>query len=114
MKFKTTRKAVEKGYRNIIRVGYCDLWYLLHYKNPVAYTCGKDGWNADIYEIDDRVAICTGYRTFGNIRVDYDLQKEYNDKAREIICSKKFDDNPREKVEELLKEFINKIMKEEN
>lgn len=112
MKLKTTQKRVKEAYRHVIRIGYCDLWYLLHYKNPIAYTYGKDGWNADIYDIGGGVAICTGYRAFGDIRPDYDLQKEYNDKAKEIIRNTKFDDNPKEKIDNLLKEFVVKVFEE--
>lgn len=112
MKFKTTQKAVKEGYRNIIEVGYCGLQHLLYYKDPVAYTSGVYGWNADIYEIGRGSAICTGYRPFGDIRVDYELVKEYDNKAREIIHSTRFDDNPREKIDELLNEFIEKVLGE--
>lgn len=112
MKFKTTQKAVKEGYRNIVEIGYCGLQHLLYYKNPVAYTCGVYGWNADIYDIGGGVAICTGYRPFGDIRVDYELVKEYDNKAREIIHNTKFDGNPREKIDELLDEFIEKVLGE--
>ena len=112
MKFKTTQKAVKEGYRNIIEVGYCGLQHLLYYKDPVAYTSGVYGWNADIYEIGRGSAICTGYRPFGDIRVDYELAKEYDNKAREIIHNTRFDGNPREKIDELLSEFIEKVLGE--
>lgn len=114
MKFKTTQKAAKEGYRNIIRIGYCDLQHLLYYQNPVAYTCGVYGWNSDIYEIGRGCAICTGYRPCGDIRVDNKLVREYDSKAREIIRNTKFDDNPKEKVDELLNEFIDKVLGGEN
>lgn len=111
MKFKTTQKAVKEGYRNIIKVGYCDLQYLLYYKKPVAYTCGAYGWKADIYDINN-VAITTGYVPFGNFKPDYELVREYDNKAREIIHNTRFDGNPREKIDELLNEFIEKVLGE--
>ena len=114
MKFKTTQKAVKEGYRNIIRVGYCGLQYLLYYKNPVAYTSGVYGWNADIYEIGRGSAICTGYRTFGDIQPDYELIREYDNKAEKIVLSwNKYEHNEILKMlDELLNEFIEKVLGE--
>ena len=114
MKFKTTKEAVKEGYRNIVEIGYCGLQHLLYYKNPVAYTCGVYGWNADIYEIGRGSAICTGYRPFGDIRVDYELVKEYDNKARDLIAlSKEFDfAELKEMLDKLLNEFIEKVLGE--
>lgn len=105
MKFKTTRKAVMDGYCKVIQVGYCDAPYLLSPISPNAYTCGVYGWNADIYELSDAVAVCTGYRPFGNVKPDYDTVHAFEQRAREI-CH-----NPEvvEKVpplENLLDEFV--------
>lgn len=114
MKFKTTQKAVKEGYRNIIKVGYCDLQYLLYYKNPIAYTCGVYGWNADIYEIGRGSAICTGYKPFGDIRPDYELVREYDEKAEKIVLSwNKYEhDEILKMLDELLNEFIERILGE--
>ena len=114
MKFKTTKKAVKEGYRNIIEVSYCGLQHLLYYKDPVAYTCGVYGWNADIYEIGRGSAICTGYRPFGDIRPDYELIREYDNKARDLIAlSKEFDfAELKEMLDKLLDEFIEKVLGE--
>lgn len=114
MKFKTTQKAVKEGYRNIIKVGYCDLQYLLYYKNPVAYTSGVYGWNADIYEIGRGSVICTGYRTFGDIRPDYKLVREYDKKAEKIVLSwnEYKHDEILKMLDELLNEFIEKVLGE--
>ena len=114
MKFKTTQKAIKKGYNKILCIGYCNLQYLLYYKNPVAYTSGVYGWNADIYDIGGGIAICTGYKPFGNIRADYNLQKEYDDKAQQIVLNwDKYEHNEKLKLlDELLKEFIEKVLEE--
>ena len=112
MKLKATQKRVKEVYRHIICIGYCNLQYLLYYRNAFAYTAGVYGWNADIYDIGGGVAICTGYRPFGNVSADYELVNEYDNKAREIIHNTKIDDNPREKVDELLNEFIEKVLGE--
>lgn len=108
MKFKTTKKEVMRGYHKVIGVSYCRLQYLLYYKKPVAYTCGVYGWNADIYEVEPGIAICTGYRAFGDVKVDYELMREYDEKAEKIICNSKIE-NVKEELDKLLKEFLEKL-----
>lgn len=117
MKTKLTQKEVKRIYKTIVSVNYCGLWYLLRYKEPVAYIGGKFGWDADIYEVRNNVAICTGYRTSrcSNISADFDLIEEYNEKARKIyktFCgsSEELD----EILDELLEEFLEKVLKKDN
>jgi hypothetical protein len=100
MKYRTTAKEVKARYANIISCGYCDLQNLLKYKNPIAYSRGVCGWNFDVYDIDG-IAIATGYRCMPskNSKSDYDLVREYDDKAR---------GKTKEEREQLLKEFIQK------
>lgn len=114
MKLKTTQKRVKEVYRHVICIGYCNLQYLLYYRNAFAYTSGVYGWNADIYDIGRGIAICTGYRTFGDMQADYDLQKEYNDKAQQIVLSrdKYKHDEKLKMLDELLNEFIEKVLGE--
>lgn len=81
MKFKTTAKEIRQGGGRVVSAGYCDLWNLLTFEDPVAYTCGVYGWNFDVYQVDG-LTICTGYRgmvgrTANNIR-------EYEARARKI------------------------------
>lgn len=54
------------AYRNVIKVGYCDLQDALKWSEPDFYTAGVYGWNADVYVIDYDTVIVTGYRPFGN------------------------------------------------
>lgn len=84
MKVRVTRKEVLSNYTNVIRIGYCDLQYMLTHRDANFYTAGIYGWNANIYEIDHATAIVTGYRSFGDIRPSYELVKAFNDKARAI------------------------------
>ena len=105
---KITRKQVNM-YKNIICVPYCDLWYLLYFRNKTGYNSGVYGWNYDFYHINLHTCIVTGYRPFGNIK-NYDLCDEYNEKAKNIIEDRTIsDEEKREKVENLLEEFIEKI-----
>lgn len=84
MKFRTSKKAVMNGYTHIIKVPYCNLQNMLNWENPVAYTCGGDGWHADVYEVGQGIAICTGYQPFGNVIPKYDTMKEFDNRAEEI------------------------------
>lgn len=105
MKFKTTQKEIKSNYRTVIKIGYCSAQYLLGYETPVAYTCGTNGWNADVYTFGG-VAIVTGYRPFGNVEPDYNLLRAYEEKAEEIQCQ---DPNRQEKITDLLHRFIDDV-----
>lgn len=64
-------RDIKSQYPTIIQVSYCDAQNMLCMDDPAAYTAGVYGWNADIYPIASGVAICTGYRPFGNIKPDW-------------------------------------------
>ena len=107
---KITRKQVNM-YKNIICVPYCDLWYLLYFRNKDGYNSGVYGWNYDVFHINLNTCIVTGYRPFGNIK-NYDLCDEYNEKAKNVIEDRTLsNEEKKEKVENLLEEFIEKITK---
>lgn len=109
MKFKTTKKAVMSGYANIICVGYCDLQYMLHYENEIAYTTRPEGWGADIYQFGN-TNIVTGYAPFGNIRPGYDLNKKYNDQAMTIRTNYSMSwEEQKRQLEKLIEEYIREV-----
>lgn len=111
MKYKTTKKAINAGYKNKISIGYCNLQFLLRYVDPSAYTSGGDGWHADIYHVNMDTCIVTGYQPFGNIKVPYETQKEFDNKARSIVCdyNLKYDEQ-KERVNELLYKFVDTVV----
>ena len=113
MKYNVTKKAVNAEYTNKICIGYCNIQWLLQYETPYGYTCGGDGWHADIYHINMDTAIITGYQPFGNIKVPYELQKEFDNKARSIVCdyNLKYEEQ-KERVTALLYEFVAAAVKE--
>lgn len=115
MKYKTTKKAVQNNYRNIIRLGAVELYYLLKFTESDAYTSGVYGWNADVYDFDD-VAIVTGYRPFGNITPDYDIVEKYNKLGREIYEEEhnpaRDRDEEREEKENRINQLIQKFIEE--
>ena len=100
----TKRKVMNETY--CISVPYCALQDLLTYESPVYYTAGVYGWNADVYLIDG-LAIVTGYRPFGNLKVDYSIIEKYERKAREIKA-KRYSDATRTEIEldTLIREFV--------
>lgn len=84
MKYKTTKKATQNNYNKVIKAFYAELHYLLKFTEPVAYTSGVYGWNADIYDFGN-TAIVTGYRPFGNVLPDYDVAEKYNQLGKKSI-----------------------------
>lgn len=108
MKTKTTKKAAEKHYNTIISVNYCDLRRLLQSKTPKSYTFSALGWDADIYDING-IAICTGYRPFGNIEADYKTCQKYETKAKELRCSDIEIEKRKKQLDELIDEFIEEL-----
>lgn len=114
MERKMLKKEVNSWYKNVIVAGYCDLWYLLQGLQRDGYTSGVYGWNADIYQINYNTCIVTGYRPFGNVE-NWDLNREYNEKARKIYENRKIKkwETKKAKINKLLDEYISKILKME-
>ena len=82
MKLKATKKQIKENSGLIISVGYCELQSLLSCASPFAYSCGRDGWHCDYYDING-VIISTGYAPIGT-PVKYDVVKEYEAMAEKI------------------------------
>ena len=108
MKFKTTKRAIMANNTKVYSLGYCDLQDMLRFYDPMAYTSGVYGWNADIYQING-IAIVTGYRPFGKV-IDYNLVKEYKEKARILLESKhyQYEENKKD-MQELMQEFCKQL-----
>ena len=112
MKFHTTQKAIKNGYDTIISVNYCRLQALLSCAEPIAYTTRREGWGADIYDIDGTTAIVTGYAPFGNVRPDYETLTAYENRAEAIhreYCRTLTYDEMRDQLRDLLREFIQEV-----
>ena len=107
MKFKTTKKNVLSKACKVYSVGYCDMAELLRYSEPIAYTAGIYGWNANVYEIEG-VIIVTGYRPFGE-PVDHELLKVYEQKASDLNSIPSNYKEHKKAIELLLSEFIAKL-----
>ena len=72
------------GYRNVIKVGYCDMQDALKWREPNFYTAGVYGWNSDIYVIDYDTVIVTGNRPFGNVELPREVIDMLNKCAKSI------------------------------
>ena len=110
MKFQTTRKRVMENTPTVISVGYCDLQELLSYEEPVVYTAGRHGWNADVYNFG-YAAIVTGYRPFGNVKPDYELVQRYERAAKDITYTNLRDTKKKELLHEMITAFIKEACK---
>lgn len=116
MKLQTTKSNIKNNFCTILTVGYCEMQYLLNYCSAFAYSAGSDGWNCDFYQPSFRfsgVCIATGYNTerMGGKRVSYELTKEYEQKARELV-NDYAQINKREALNTLIDEFIEKALEE--
>ena len=110
MKYHTTQKAIKNGYDTIISVNYCRLQTLLSCAEPIAYTTRREGWGADIYDIDGNIAIVTGYAPFGNVKPDYETLTAYEKRAEAIRYNYTLQwDDMRDQLRDLLREFIQEV-----
>lgn len=110
MKVKVTMKQIRNNYYSIIGIPYCNAYYLLSFQDPNFYTCGVYGWNNDIYEISDFVAISTGCRNLGgNVKYDYEILENYENQAKNIMHSRIPLEDKRVKVNSLLNEFVQSV-----
>lgn len=64
MKKHITQRDTKNSNYIVLSVGYQDLQHVLSCVSPIAYNTGRDGWNYDLYRIDDNYSIVTGYRGF--------------------------------------------------
>lgn len=66
MKYHTTQKAARNSNNIVLSVGYCDLQNVLKHEKPTAYNAGVNGWNLDLYILDNEISLVTGYRGLNN------------------------------------------------
>lgn len=112
MKFKVTRKEIKENYR-AVSVPCGALQSLLHYRRPVAYNSGIYSWNFNVYDFSHdfgtNICICTGYRNCPGVHVDYEIYKKYEDKAKEVIYGDTSYTVKKERLDDLIREFLDEI-----
>ena len=92
-----------QSFKKVINVPYCKAQNLTRFLDTIAYTCGVYGWSADIYDLGYGVALCTGYKPFGE-SIDYKFLGELEEKARLISYSSLPYEERRAQVAKLLEE----------
>lgn len=109
IKLKATKKKMREHYY-ILSVGYCEMQSLLNEQRPFAYSSWAYGWACDYYKVDD-VLLSTGYAPLAskNIKKDYEIIKEYENKALEIDSLFLPREERKEKKAALLKEMLEKF-----
>lgn len=115
MSIQVTNKSMRELYSNIIIVPCNMLDRLFSFRPAKYYNAGTYGWNCDYITLEFignyDTLICTGYRPIkGTHKADYELCKEYEDKAVEIIRTMYGYKDIDSALNELIKEFINKIL----
>lgn len=110
MKIRVKEKDIKEGFKNIICVGYCDIQYLLYYKEADFYTAGAYGWKADFYKINNNTIISTGYAPIGTIR-NYKINEKYDEKARKIVLNydMKYETKVK-KLDKMIEKYVNEMM----
>lgn len=110
MKTRTTKKYINNMYNNKIKIGYCNLQWLLSRTDPAYYITRAEGWAADIYIINSDTVIITGYAPFGNITIPYEKRCEYESKAEQIACNYKLTfEEQRDALDVLINEFVEEV-----
>ena len=113
---KLTRKEISNKYR-VISVGYCQLQNLLQYSKRLGYTTSQAyGWRSDNYlftnDLDcSTVVISTGYNPVNGVKVDRVITNKYDDLAREVTLSPLPYEERKNKLDQLIQEFINEVIK---
>ena len=117
MKTRTTKKEVNNSHGVVICVPYGYAQRMLNCENPYGYTCGADGWHADIYSVGyvsgrGAVAIVTGYQAFGTVKPSYNLLVDYERRAWAIIDETDDYTERRERLLNLVHDFIGDALRE--
>lgn len=114
IKTQATKKEILNGFQYVIPVSYCAAQNLLNYKQANYYTYSKMyGWRADVYVINNDIAIVTGYAPFGNVTIDYNLLKEYEHNAEKVYYTVRDYNDRKNIIEMYLNEFIKKTINKE-
>ena len=112
IKLKATKKEMREHYCYILSAGYCSMQSLLRERQPFAYSSWAYGWACDYYEIEG-VLISEGYAPLSckNMKKDYEVIREYENKALEIDSLFLPREERKAKKEALLKEMLNSLKK---
>lgn len=108
MKCHVTRNDIRRNYDKIYQCGYANLANLLTYDSAKYYNSGVYGWNFDVYEIYG-IALVTGYRNCIGKKIDYEICKKYESKAKRILEKHNGYENTRNALQSLKAEFVKEV-----
>ena len=111
MKQYITQKDTKNSSHIVLGIGACELQNVLKYLSPIAYNAGRDGWNYDLYRLNDTYSIVTGYRGFdrscthkaGNIKGLYQALRDLETESYNLDLNK---DESITKLVNLLNDYI--------
>ena len=61
MKLKASMRDMKNSNNIVLGVGYCCMQRTLAYEAPIAYAANVNGWACDLYKLNGRYSIATGY-----------------------------------------------------
>ena len=103
--FEVTRKRIKETSDYILKVGYCNMQHLLCYQQRFAYSTRSEGWACDYFKING-VVISTGYAPIGQSFKNYELLKDYEQKAEKIHYDRYLSyEEKKEQIDKLLYEL---------
>lgn len=109
MKFKITKKEINTRFKNVVTVHSGELYHLLYFKNPFAYSVRLEGWACDYYEVGN-FCLSSGYCPTGN-KSNRELEKYFEVKAKKVMQSNFFKrETKQRKINALLSEFTNQLI----
>ena len=116
MNYRLSKKDVIENNSLVISAGYCQMQFLLQYKERLGFISSKNyGHESDVFLIKTefpRVAISTGYHPIG-VPFIYDVVSKYEKKAEKLVHDSKLKhEEKKEKVNKLLNQFIKYALKE--
>ncbi len=79
MKTEITKKEIMSRFKKVYFLRFENGYNISRFIDPDYYTCGKYGWNCDVFNIGNQVALSYGYRPFG---------KEYPEEQQEELVRK--------------------------
>ena len=109
MKIETTKKEIVSSFSKVYYLLQKTGYEISCFFNPDYYTCGKYGWNCDVFIIGNSVALTYGDRYIGG-RYPIDKQEELVEKLEKLESrynkkSIKYDTMKR-KGREIINEFF--------
>lgn len=119
MKFRVTQAFLQEQFPRIIRIRDQDLSHLLHYKEPDWFLERPGGWKryevaSNVYKLTDNIALSAGIASLKKGRqVSPGILQKYNRKAKDITFTNwgKGIDTIKERLEDLIQDFIHEIEK---